>query len=70
MESGQRKDASGKLIPAWFISTVTIKAQGKEVFAADFGSAISKDPLIQRYVKLRKLADCQPGKHFDSLNCL
>ena len=46
MESGQRKDASGKLIPAWFISTVTIKAQGKEVFAAEFGSAISKDPFL------------------------
>ena len=46
MESGQRKDASGKLIPAWFITVVTVKAQGKEVFSADFGSAISKDPFL------------------------
>ena len=46
MESGQRKDASGKLIPAWFISTVSVNAQGKEVFSADFGSAISKDPFL------------------------
>ena len=46
MESGQRKDASGKLIPAWFITVVTVKTQGKEVFSADFGSAISKDPFL------------------------
>ena len=28
MESGQRKDASGKTIPAWFISTINVKANG------------------------------------------
>ncbi|WP_114662475.1 thiosulfate oxidation carrier complex protein SoxZ [Polynucleobacter necessarius] len=46
MESGQRKDSSGKNIPAWFIKTVNVKAQGKDVLNADFGSAISKDPYI------------------------
>ena len=46
MESGQRKDASGKLIPAWFITMVNVKAQGKDVFNAEFGSAVSKDPFL------------------------
>ena len=46
MESGQRKDSAGKNIPAWFIKTVNVKAQGKDVLNADFGSAISKDPFI------------------------
>ncbi len=46
MESGQRKDAAGKLIPAWFITALNVKAQGKEVFSANFGSAISKDPFL------------------------
>jgi len=46
MESGQRKDNSGKPIPAWHIKTVTVKAQGKEIFNAEFGSAVSKDPFI------------------------
>ena len=46
MESGQRKDSSGKLIPAWFINSVNVKAQGKEVFVAEFGSAVSKDPFM------------------------
>ena len=46
MESGQRKDSSGKLIPAWFISSLNVKAQGKDVFNAHFGPAISKDPFL------------------------
>ncbi|SNX28541.1 sulfur compound chelating protein SoxZ [Polynucleobacter meluiroseus] len=46
MESGQRKDAAGKIIPAWFITTVNVKAQGKDVFTADLGSAVSKDPFL------------------------
>ena len=36
MESGQRKDATGKVIPAWHINTVTAKIKDKEVFAAQF----------------------------------
>jgi sulfur-oxidizing protein SoxZ len=46
MESGQRKGADGKNIPAWFINTVVVKAQGKDVFSANFGTAVSKDPFI------------------------
>jgi sulfur-oxidizing protein SoxZ len=46
MEAGQRKDASGKTIPQWFISTVTVQAQGKNVFTGEFGPAVSKDPFL------------------------
>ena len=46
MESGQRKDAAGKVIPAWFISALNVKAQGKDVFNAQFGPAVSKDPFL------------------------
>ena len=46
MESGQRKDAAGKVIPAWFISTLNVKAQGNDVFNAQFGPAVSKDPFL------------------------
>lgn len=46
MESGQRKDPSGKLISAWFIKSVNIKAQGKDILNAEFGSGVSKDPYI------------------------
>jgi sulfur-oxidizing protein SoxZ len=46
MESGQRKDASGKVIPAWFINMLNVKANGKDVFNAQFGPAVSKDPFL------------------------
>ncbi|TMS57848.1 thiosulfate oxidation carrier complex protein SoxZ [Imbroritus primus] len=46
METGQRKDASGKTIPAWHIQTVTAQVGGKTVFDAQFGPAVSKDPFL------------------------
>ena len=33
MESGQRKDAPGKLVPAWHIQEVTAKLNDKEIKA-------------------------------------
>lgn len=46
MESGQRKDSAGKVIPAWHINTISAKVKDKEVFAAQFGPAVSKDPFL------------------------
>ncbi len=46
MESGLRKDASGKAVPAWFIKNLNVKAQGKDVLNAEFGTAVSKDPFL------------------------
>ena len=46
MESGQRKDAAGKVIPAHFIQTVIAKCNDKVVLDASFGTAVSKDPFL------------------------
>ena len=46
MESGQRKDAAGKVIPAWHITLVTALVKDKVVFAGQFGPAVSKDPFL------------------------
>jgi sulfur-oxidizing protein SoxZ len=46
MESGQRKDAQGEVIPAHFIQTVTVVYQGKTVLAAAWGPAVSKNPFL------------------------
>ncbi len=46
MESGQRKDAQGQVIPAWFIQNVTVTWNGKTVLAAQWGTAISKNPFL------------------------
>ena len=46
METGQRKDAKGAVIPAWFIQNVSATHNGKPVLAAEWGPAISKNPFL------------------------
>lgn len=47
MESGQRKDSAGKVIPAWFIQTISATHNGKVVMSAQWGPAVSKNPFVQ-----------------------
>ena len=47
METGQRKDASGNTIPRKILNKFTCTVNGKEVFSADFESAIAANPYIQ-----------------------
>jgi sulfur-oxidizing protein SoxZ len=47
MESGMRKDAAGKLVPAMFIQTISAVHNGKTVMSAQWGPAVSKNPFIQ-----------------------
>jgi sulfur-oxidizing protein SoxZ len=47
METGQRKDASGKLVPAHFIRHVTATYQGKVVLSAQWGPAVAKNPYLE-----------------------
>ena len=46
METGQRKDAKGAVIPAWFIQNVTATCNGKTVLAAEWGPAVAKNPFL------------------------
>lgn len=46
METGQRKDAAGKTIPAWHIQEVTASNNGKPVLSAQWGPAVSKNPFL------------------------
>ena len=46
METGQRKDAQGKAIPAWFIQNVAATHNGKTVMSAQWGPAVSKNPFV------------------------
>jgi sulfur-oxidizing protein SoxZ len=47
METGQRKDAAGVVIPAHFIQQISAKLAGKTVFSGQLGPAVAKDPFIQ-----------------------
>jgi len=57
METGQRKDAAGKTIPAWFIQEVTAQHNGKTVLTAQWGPAVSKNPFMQFVVRGAKAGD-------------
>ena len=46
METGQRKDSQGKVIPAWHIQNVTATWNGKTVLTAQWGPAIAKNPFL------------------------
>src|SRR5678816_642813 len=46
METGQRKDAQGKTVPAWFIQNVTATHNGKTVLSAQWGPAVAKNPFL------------------------
>jgi sulfur-oxidizing protein SoxZ len=47
METGQRKDAAGKPIPAHFIQSVVAVHNGRRVLQAEWGPAVSKNPYLQ-----------------------
>jgi sulfur-oxidizing protein SoxZ len=46
METGQRKDAGGKAIPAWFIQEVSAQLNGKPVLTAQWGPSVSNEAAV------------------------
>ena len=46
METGQRKDASGTIVHAHFIQSVTAECNGRTVLTAQWGPAVSKNPYL------------------------
>ncbi len=57
METGMRKDAAGKVIPAWYIQEVTAQLNGKTVMTAQWGPSVAKNPFLQFSVKGAKAGD-------------
>lgn len=57
MESGQRRDSAGKVVPAWFIQSINAVHAGKTVMAAQWGPSVSKNPFVQFSFKGGKSGD-------------
>ncbi|HET7365211.1 MAG TPA: thiosulfate oxidation carrier complex protein SoxZ [Burkholderiales bacterium] len=51
METGQRKDADGKLLPLHFIQNVTLKVNGRAVLEAQTSQAVSRNPVFSFRLK-------------------
>ena len=52
METGQRKDAEGKVIPRKIINSFSVKFAGQDVFKADLEPGISANPYISFFLKV------------------
>ena len=51
METGQRKDTDGKLIPLHFIQNLTVKVNGRTVIEGQTSQAISRNPVFSFRLK-------------------
>jgi sulfur-oxidizing protein SoxZ len=54
MESGQRKDDAGHLVPRKIINRFTCEFNGKPVFACDLEPAIAANPYFQFTVRVEE----------------
>jgi sulfur-oxidizing protein SoxZ len=57
METGQRKNEKGDLVPVHFITQVTATHNGKVVLDAQWSQAISRNPFLGFRVKGAKVGD-------------
>lgn len=46
METGRRKDDTGNLVPAWYITGATVWHKDRVVLESQFGTAVSKNPYL------------------------
>ena len=52
METGQRKDASGQLVPRKIIKQFTVSFNGRDIMSADWGSGVSANPYQSFFVRV------------------
>jgi sulfur-oxidizing protein SoxZ len=57
METGQRRDAKGEIVPLHFIQNVLITHNSKTVLDAQWSQAISRNPFLGLRIKGAKLGD-------------
>ena len=51
METGQRKDPEGKLVPPHFIQNLTVKLNGKTVVDSQISQGVSRNPVFSFRIK-------------------
>lgn len=57
METGQRKDADGKTVPAHFIQQITVALNGKTVVSGQTAVSVSRNPVFGFKLKGAKAGD-------------
>ena len=57
METGQRKDANGNLVPVHFIQEVSVSVNGKAMLEGQISQAVSRNPVFAFRLKGVKVGD-------------
>lgn len=57
METGQRKDENGQVVPMNFIQTFTVSLNGKPVIDGQLNTSISRNPLFTFKARGIKVGD-------------
>lgn len=68
MESGQRHDEQGKLIPAYFIQEMTLSADGQTAIDAQLGRSVSRNPVFAFRLSGIRTVDLFSVKWHDNRN--
>jgi len=57
METGQRKDTNGNVVPMHFIQEVSVRLNGKPVLEGQISQAVSRNPVFSFRLKGAKAGD-------------
>jgi sulfur-oxidizing protein SoxZ len=57
METGQRKDSSGAVVPVHFIQEVSVRLNGKPALEGQISQAVSRNPVFSFRLKGAKAGD-------------
>ena len=57
METGQRKDAAGNIVPLHFIQSMIVTHNGNTVYEGQWSQAVSRNPVFAVRVKGAKVGD-------------
>jgi len=57
METGQRKDANGNIVPMHFIQEVTVRVNGKVMLEGQISQAVARNPVFSFRLKDVKAGD-------------
>lgn len=66
MESGQRKDRDGNVIPRQIINKFVAKFNGTDVFTAELQPAVSANPYISFFFKAEQAGEMSFEWHDDN----
>ena len=57
METGQRKDGKGEIVPMHFIQTIVVSHNGNTVYSGQWSQAVARNPVFAVRVRGAKVGD-------------